>query len=533
MTSIIRTSNGKSIALRDGETNRVFSIGLVGELATDYDATIAQNLYQMCENFASDKPPELNLFVNRAEGNGNSASVTPLVGQLWYDTTSDFLKVYDTSGKWTSVGKEFTEGNFVPLRDSTLDIGESDSYWHHYYGIHITANTNRFFGQVGVADPDGIPAMTINGDSILQNTVKAGSISCSSGVKGHLGDFSTPIDTINVDQLLMGKHTQVGLQADSVYPNHIVPSRSSNVEVSFGSRTETFKSIYASDIVVEEIGSVTANISFRADEILSGNNVNVGSATHKIPHIHAVNLEVEYISTLPNENFSAASDVTLGIYKKAIRQMPTRSAEYADKVQVLGANDVIKKVPYVDIIPNGFMMMWSGASLPQGWKLCDGKSYLNGQETTSTGTDVISTPDMSELFCYGAADGESPSKQGSVTVTSNRKFQSNGETEYAGEHNHEGDTEEHVLELDEIPAHEHEYELFRSGKKSDAGDTLGKVGTGERSFSGTGGNAGHIHAIDKVSTKHRHSVKETTDHVHTFEPWKSNTYSMAYIMKVQ
>ena len=67
----------------DHTTNTDTSLAFPGKYSADYGKTVAENFLHLLENFASDSEPS-----------------GAIVGQLWYDTASGFLKVQNDSRSW-------------------------------------------------------------------------------------------------------------------------------------------------------------------------------------------------------------------------------------------------------------------------------------------------------------------------------------------------------------------------------------------------------------------------------------------------
>jgi hypothetical protein len=88
MSINIKKTDGNIIAtVEDGEIDTdATSLALVGRQTSNYALSHAENYVHLLENFAHETAPN-----------------TPVVGQLWYDTVADVLKVYN-NGLWTVVG---------------------------------------------------------------------------------------------------------------------------------------------------------------------------------------------------------------------------------------------------------------------------------------------------------------------------------------------------------------------------------------------------------------------------------------------
>lgn len=150
------------------------------------------------------------------------------------------------------------------------------------------------------------------------------------------------------------------------------------------------------------------------------------------------------------------------------------------------------------IVPAGGIIMWSGASVPTGWKLCDG---TNG------------TPDLSGRFAYGTTNLSSIGTTGGTTTAT---------TGSAGSHSHSGVTGGTALTVDQIPAHSHGYH----------------TGTGEQTRqSGYPGNAQNGPAYQNLTTDnagggaaHTHPINADGNHTHTVSVMPPY-YALAFIMK--
>jgi len=111
--------------------------------------------------------------------------------------------------------------------------------------------------------------------------------------------------------------------------------------------------------------------------------------------------------------------------------------------------------------------MWSGGTnnIPTGWTLCDGND-VNGQPV----------PDLRQRFVVGVGDNPNV----------NWTAQNNGATGGEIEHNHGGQTDDHTLTLNQMPAHDHIPNYLNSRFKYLAGwATQGNVPSGFRTTATT------------------------------------------------
>ena len=85
MSYIINNSRGNIVAvIPDGTTNTTStSLSLVGQGVTNYGTAENENWVYLLENFASPSAPLL-----------------PILGQLWYNSTTDTLNSYSTGNVW-------------------------------------------------------------------------------------------------------------------------------------------------------------------------------------------------------------------------------------------------------------------------------------------------------------------------------------------------------------------------------------------------------------------------------------------------
>jgi hypothetical protein len=100
MTSYVITTpvNGTFMVPDDQIETAQTSINLIGRGVTNYGQAVAQNEINMLSNFAGPTPPP-----------------TPLLGQLWYNSTNSTLQLYTAAGTWSQMAFESDLANYATL----------------------------------------------------------------------------------------------------------------------------------------------------------------------------------------------------------------------------------------------------------------------------------------------------------------------------------------------------------------------------------------------------------------------------------
>jgi microcystin-dependent protein len=182
------------------------------------------------------------------------------------------------------------------------------------------------------------------------------------------------------------------------------------------------------------------------------------------------------------------------------------------------------QIAAVAAVPSGVILMWSGsvASIPTGWRLCDG---TNG------------TPDLRDRFIVGAGSSYAPGATGgsaSVSIgTANLPSHSHtfsATSSSAGAHAHSGSTSADG-------AHTHT-ENAGSGEmgSTTAVQSNASYGTasGTVTATQTGSGGTHSHSIStSTASSHTHSVSGTTSSVGSGTALENRPpyYALAYIQK--
>ena len=91
MSYIINNSRGQVVAVvADGTVNTsATSLSLVGRAVTSYGEPENENYLFLLENFAN-----------------STAPLQPILGQLWYNSSTDTLSAYNTANTWTALASQ-------------------------------------------------------------------------------------------------------------------------------------------------------------------------------------------------------------------------------------------------------------------------------------------------------------------------------------------------------------------------------------------------------------------------------------------
>ena len=111
MSYIINNYKGTTLAVvDDGSVNTSLDITLIGKNYAGYAELLNENLVFLLENFAGATAPE-----------------KPILGQLWYDTISNKLRIYDKNSEW-----RFSSGlhvsNVAPINNNIGDLWYNTTY---------------------------------------------------------------------------------------------------------------------------------------------------------------------------------------------------------------------------------------------------------------------------------------------------------------------------------------------------------------------------------------------------------------------
>jgi len=134
MPYYVSKSDGSVITVLDGTKDTTStSLTLFGRLVANYGDETNENFVRLLENFAY-----------------NNSPAHPIIGQLWFDTDTDIIKVYTSNNTWVSIGSNI-QGNLM-LTGNLLSVGSNLTIRDNIGNILVTNSANvgniSFFNNV-------------------------------------------------------------------------------------------------------------------------------------------------------------------------------------------------------------------------------------------------------------------------------------------------------------------------------------------------------------------------------------------------
>lgn len=199
MAYSITLSDGTVVNIGDGVILNTYSVPLVGQNAPNYGDDVATAFMRSLENFAYSSDPATN---------PNIPGSVLLEGQLWYNTTTNELSVYNGSS-WDSLltpASDFSgiDSDIIPSADSTYSIGATGFRWLKVwaddveFGGDLTASATSTMTTSGAFTADGASTVDLNGTNTLAGATMTGRL-----------DLVTPSGALASLRLAEGTSTSV------------------------------------------------------------------------------------------------------------------------------------------------------------------------------------------------------------------------------------------------------------------------------------------------------------------------------------
>lgn len=133
MTYEINKSNGSVLTyMSDNEIDISTSVRLVGKNYPGYGEIIAEDLVNILENFANDRPPP-----------------NPMAGQFWFNSTEKKLYFFNLLGNWQAITDARDATRSVSLR-----IADTNNVLHYIRASYV----NNILVLIESSDASFVPA---------------------------------------------------------------------------------------------------------------------------------------------------------------------------------------------------------------------------------------------------------------------------------------------------------------------------------------------------------------------------------------
>lgn len=444
------------------------SISLIGNNYVNYSQYIADDLVAMLENFANNVPPNkpmlgqlwfnstsmtLQVFngttfnpINAVKSTAN-APVTNTIGDLWFNSSTSQLNFWDGM-KWVIIAPLFTSSQGKSGLEVAIITDES-GLSHTVLNIWLN---DVLFGVFNNDSPFS-PLIQLPGFSVIQNGINFLYINGTITNSLVADELSPSADALYVktlgNSIINGSLTATNLITGNVnITGNVIAENNLVIDVP-GELTISSPSIIATGNITAHslsTGNIdVGNIYFSGSNtsiIVNTEDYSISSIEININNINAIEISSNGNVTINGLNLNVTSPINLsggGIIQNPVTAsyIPTNPTDLANK-------------EYVDsILPIGTIVQFSGliTEIPPQWALCNG---LNG------------TPDLRDTFVIGAGGSFSIGQTGGENLQTTQSASAGnhahtGTTNTAGQHNHTGSTGLYTILYSDLPEHVHMY----------------------------------------------------------------------------
>ena len=212
MSYIINNSRGNIVAvISDGTTNTsATSLALIGQGVTNYGTAENENLVYLLENFASPTAP-----------------LVPILGQLWYNSTTDALSSYSTGNVWVILSSQaYVDAQKISPAFSGIPTAPTAANGVSTTQIATTAYVqNQLSAPGGISTTGPISAGNISSTGVISaagGIVTSGGISATGNITGGnitaTGSVTATNGTVRLARLSSGQRDALSpVNGDLVY----------------------------------------------------------------------------------------------------------------------------------------------------------------------------------------------------------------------------------------------------------------------------------------------------------------------------
>lgn len=421
MAYAIKTTNGSALTtIADGTVNvDSSSLTLIGKNYAGYGAFFNENFVKLLENFSNTTAPSSALtgqlwydsnsqilkVYNEALGGvwkpisstatGVTAPIGPVTGDLWWDTANAQLKV-NNENEWVTIGPVYssTAGTSGAQVETILDSAGGAHVVVKFYVandvVGIISKDAAFTPQTAIPGFSTIkPGMNIASDSAIAGSQYTGSVSNAITVGGIL-----PSQFLRNDQDASTNYTisaAGGLEAGSDLALATVsgageitnPTLNSDINLYVNKAGVSTKALALDGTT----GAVTVDNAIYTN---SNNTANIGTSTNKFNSIYATNfIGTAFTSTTRTAGDNSTNIATTAFVGTAITNatgsLGTMSTQNSNNVNITGgsilattqppgtSNTTVATTAFVQTaIPAGCVSYFAGPTAPSGWLECNG-----------------------------------------------------------------------------------------------------------------------------------------------------------------
>jgi len=415
MSYVINNSRGQVLAVVPvGTVNTTAtSLTLVGQGVTNYGTAENENYVYLLENFAN-----------------SSAPLTPIAGQLWYNTGTGILSVYQLDGTWSAISSQayvdaqkespaFTGVPTAPTADATDNTTQ-------------LATTAFVQAQKDNISLTGVPtAPTAANSTSTTQIATTAFVQAQKASPAFTGTPTAPTAANATSTTQIATTAFVQAQKDNIVltGTPVAPTASSNDS---STQIATTAFVQAQKAGPSFSGAPTAPTAAPGTA-----NTQIASTAFVANAVSAATASLGTMSTQNAVSVAITGGSITGIVDISVADGGTGSSTAAGARTNLGLGSMAVQnsnnvaitggtiTGIQGLVPSGAILLWSGSSLaiPTGWFLCNG---LNG------------TPNLTNRFVLGAGDsyavGATGGSTDSVVVSHTHVVQ--GNTNVAGSHNH-------------------------------------------------------------------------------------------------